>query len=592
MIEKGRMIKLEITDISDRGQGIGRVDGLVVFVSGTPVRGDTVIAEITKTSKNIAFAEMVSVEEPSPARIEPECPGADRCGGCAFSCTGYAAQLEIKTEQVRSCLKRIGGIREAKIGQIVAMEKPYAYRNKAVMHIGLHDGQIKVGFIKAGSHTVVDCSSCMVQTGAAMAAAGALRGYLSAQDPGSISGKGGEMIFDTMTVRTAFGTGEVMIILGAAAAGARPDAVSGAGIADLGGLAAALDQSIYEAGYSLESIIIDKSGLRSAGGGDGRYRKNVRPRLQDIEVAAGAAVMKERLGDLELEISPQSFAQVNPEMTVKLYDTVRKYAALTGKENILDLYCGTGTIGLWCAGEAGSVLGIESVKQAVLDANRNSVLNGVVNTRYICGMAEKVLPEIMAAGNGEGAENKKYDEAVISTACNADVVIVDPPRAGCRTELLEAAVLAGPERIIYVSCDPATLARDIKILCLNGYEFSEATPVDMFPWTRHVETCALLVKECTNDDEMVSINVDLEGISLDQGKFEPDEKPTYGNVKKWVEEKYGFKVSTLYISQIKGKVGIDKRKNYNVGSGEGRVPMCTPKKEDAIMDAFRHFDLI
>jgi 23S rRNA (uracil1939-C5)-methyltransferase len=197
-------------------------------------------------------------------------------------------------------------------------------------------------------------------------------------------------------------------------------------------------------------------------------------------------VIRDRLGGLDLEVFPGSFYQVDPAMTVKMYDKMKEYAALTGSEKVLDLYCGAGSIGLWCAGEAAFVLGIESQHQAILDANRNAVINGIVNARYICGKAEDVLPDLLKDGAGE------QDADLAEAAAEADVVILDPPRAGCHPALLDAVILAAPERIVYMSCDPATLARDIKTLCEAVYRFVEATPFDNFPWTSSVETVALL----------------------------------------------------------------------------------------------------
>jgi 23S rRNA (uracil1939-C5)-methyltransferase len=255
--------------------------------------------------------------------------------------------------------------------------------------------------------------------------------------------------------------------------------INGKGIPGVEKLIQMLDEAISETGFSMESLYMNINKNKTSA----IYGK-------DTLLLAGRKVIHDKIGDLAIDISPLSFYQINPAMTVQLYDKVLDYAALNGTENVLDLYCGVGAIGLYCAGNAGLVLGIESVREAVMDANRNAVINGIVNARFILGKAEEVLPKLL-----DDECEDKMDEDNIQIARSVDVIILDPPRAGCPQSLLEAVAKVSPTRIVYVSCDPATLARDIKILGSLGYEFVEATPVDMFPWTLHIETVALLVKE-------------------------------------------------------------------------------------------------
>ncbi|MGI6721837.1 MAG: 23S rRNA (uracil(1939)-C(5))-methyltransferase RlmD [Anaerovoracaceae bacterium] len=478
MFKKGDIETIEIVDQSARGQGIGRADGLAVFVADTVV-GDVVEVEITKMKKSYAFARRIRLVSPSDLRIDAVCPYAGQCGGCSLATTSYPGQLAIKERQVYDKLERIGGLSSPKVRPIEALTDdpagPAAYRNKAVLSIstggnrkvkgGIIEnlGPVRVGFMRSGSHQVVDCDYCMLQTPAVMAAARAMRSFMNEDNITAWDPKWRQGLMHSMTVRTAFGTGEVMVIL----------TINGRGIPNGEKLVGMLADAIDEAGAQLTSVVLEC--LR----GDDRASA-------EFITLAGRRVIRDRLGGLDLEVFPGSFYQVDPAMTVKMYDKMKEYAALTGSEKVLDLYCGAGSIGLWCAGEAAFVLGIESQHQAILDANRNAVINGIVNARYICGKAEDVLPDLLKDGAGE------QDADLAEAAAEADVVILDPPRAGCHPALLDAVILAAPERIVYMSCDPATLARDIKTLCEAVYRFVEATPFDNFPWTSSVETVALL----------------------------------------------------------------------------------------------------
>ena len=492
-MNKGDIVRLRIEDISHEGQGIGKADGFAVFVKNTVV-GDVVEAELTKVKKNYAFGRVVEIVEESELRQEPICQYAGQCGGCAFQKMTYEGQLELKRKQIVDKLVRLGGLEEPKVNDAIGMEEPFRYRNKASMPVstgGLitRKGGIvepvhepRIGFYQAKSHDVVDCEDCMLQSEPAMAAARALRQFMEEDNITSYDPRWEKGLMRHMIVRTAMGTGQVMVIL----------VINGKGIPNAAKLVQMLDDAIfdvpvYEEGplagieFSLESVVININ------------KNNTSDILgEECITLAGSPTIMEKVGDLEFEISPLSFYQVNPQQMEKLYGKVVEYADLKGGETVLDLYCGVGSIGLFLADdmrkkgdEAGRVIGIESVKPAVIDANRNAVVNGIVNARYVCGKAEEEMPKMVS---GEGLK----DESLRIT--QADVVILDPPRAGCEEELLKAVVEVDPAKIVYVSCDPATLARDIKYLVANGYEFVEATPVDLFPWTSHCEVVTLLVK--------------------------------------------------------------------------------------------------
>lgn len=490
-MNKGDIVRLKIEDISHEGQGIGKADGFAVFVKNTVV-GDVVDAELTKVKKNYAFGRVAEMIEESQLRQEPLCQYAGQCGGCTFQKMKYEGQLELKRKQIADKLCRLGGIENPMVRETVGMAEPFRYRNKASMPVstgGLitRKGGIvepvhepRIGFYQAKSHDVVDCQDCMIQSEPAMAAAKALRQFMEEDNITSYDPRWEKGLMRHMIVRTAMGTGQVMVIL----------VINGKGIPNAAKLVQMLDDAIFEvpvyeegplAGveFSLESVVVNIN------------KRNTSDVLgEECITIAGSPTIMEKVGDLEFEISPLSFYQVNPEQMEKLYGKVVEYADLKGGETVLDLYCGVGSIGLFLADdmrkkgdEAGRVIGIESVKPAVIDANRNAVINGIVNARYVCGKAEEELPKMVS---GEGLK----DESLRVT--RADVVVLDPPRAGCDEGLLEAVCQISPEKIVYVSCDPATLARDIKFLGAKGYRFVEATPVDMFPWTGHVEVVTCL----------------------------------------------------------------------------------------------------
>ena len=559
----------------NRAEAVQTGRGFAIFVKDAIV-GDRVRVELTKVKKHYAFGRVTEILEASPERIEPFCPYQGACGGCAYGTLHYDAQLALKEKQVRDKLTRLGGLSAPKVMPILGMgdtdpeETPFRYRNKASMPVStgglltkkggiqqpIHEP--RVGFYRAGTHEVVDCEDCWLQSEPAMAAANALRRFMEEDHITSYDPRWAKGLMRHLIVRTAAGTGEVMVIL----------VINGKAIPNAPKLIRMLDDAIsaipvYETGalagveFNLESVVVNINSSKTL---EGQILG------EECITIAGKPTIMEEVGGLSFEISPLSFYQVNRAQMLRLYDKVLEYAALQGDETVLDLYCGVGTIGLFAAAEmnrkaaapnhtairnteeasskqekteaaafnraaiqnteetlashettesaapnrkkAGRVIGIESIKGAVLDANRNAVINGIVNARYVCGKAEEELPKMVrtkaqeedaarkaAKQYGEAAAKKELlkDESLRITG--ADVVILDPPRAGCEQPLLEAVVQAAPDRIVYVSCDPATLARDIKWLGEHGYEFREATPCDMFPWTGHVETIVLLQRE-------------------------------------------------------------------------------------------------
>lgn len=473
-MNKGDVVQLKIIDMTEEGQGIGRLSfgngeteqGLAVFVDGG-VYGDMVEAEITKVKKRYALAEVRRIVESSEARRESPCPYIDDCGGCPYGMLSYGVQLELKEKHVRDKLERMAGLENPKVNPIIAMDNwdrdQEGYRNKAVMAVYSGGTDTLVGFRARKSHRVVDCESCRIQSPIAMTIAGAVRRH---------SGKLNWL--KAVTVRVGFSSNDVMVILD---------------VEDMRRLIRKNELGEEVLDYSLEDLIveIDEEVTEPYSLESVALRDN-----KKTEVVAGRRTIEDEICGLRFEISPDSFYQVNPVQAEKLYEKALEYAGIgevmdASKIQLLDLYCGVGTIGLIAAsrlGEKGEVLGIESVKAAILDANRNAVINGIVNVLFIKGEAETVIPNKLENGEIQ----------------NIDTVILDPPRRGCDPALLDSVAEFAPSKIVYVSCDPATLARDVKILVENGYEFIECTPVDMFCDTGHVETVALLSwkgEECT-----------------------------------------------------------------------------------------------
>ena len=559
-MNKNDIVTVEITDIGVSGEGIGHVDGYTLFIKDAVI-GDVVEAKVMKAKKNYGYARLMKVITPSEYRVEPKCTFARRCGGCQIQEMSYNRQLVFKDQKIRGNLERIGGFTKDQIDTVmqpvVGMEHPFGYRNKAQFPFGTDkEGNPITGFYAGRTHDIIANTDCALGVEQNKEILEIILQYMRENKIKSYDEKTGKDLIRHVLIRYGFKTKEIMVCL----------VING--------------KKLPKAERLIEKLI-QIEGMTSITISPNTRRDNV-IMGDSYEVLWGQGYITDYIGNVKYQISPLSFYQVNPVQTEKLYGLALEYADLKGDETVWDLYCGIGTISLFLAQKAKQVYGVEIVPQAIDDAKENAKINAIDNAEFFVGKAEEVLPEYYA----------EYEREHNGETAHADVIVVDPPRKGCDETLLETIVKMQPEKVVYVSCDSATLARDLKYLCANGYEIKMCRGVDQFPQSVHVETCCLLVRECANDDEMVSIKVDLEGISLDQGKFEPDEKPTYGNIKKWIKEKYGFNVTNLYIGQIKDKVGMEKRKNYNIGAGESRVPTCPPEKEEAIMEAFRHFGLI
>ncbi len=474
-MEKGQIVKLKIDDITDSGQGVGKIDNMIVFVSGDMVLGDTVEAKITKVKKSFLQGNLIKVyEEPrSIYREESFCQYGGICGGCLFHNSSYLGELKVKEKWVRDKLVRIGGVDNPKLAPIIYGPRRFNYRNKAVIQIRntmnkKGEGHIKIGFFRKRSKDIVDCKVCQIQEESVAIVGETLRKLGSV-----ISNR-----ITSATIKTAFDNSCVMVDFSIDDYKAKRKKTEEA-IGFLGNPQFVIDtlfEELEKAGYILESVYINGE-----------------------ICAAGNQVLKERVGHLDCEISPLAFYQVNTPMAEELLDVAKKYvrgsniATNDKRENvILDLYCGVGTVGLYVMEKGDSLIGIEVSKEAVINANRNAVINNNIEAIFFDGKAEDVLAGI-ALGNEEKFDSRIGQENAEKIK-NAETIIIDPPRAGCHLELIEAIAETGCKRLIYISCDPGTLARDIKSFAEKGFEFVEGTPVDMFPGTANIETVCLLSK--------------------------------------------------------------------------------------------------
>lgn len=447
-LSKGQEIEIEVLDLGDGGEGIGRIDGFTVFVKGG-IPGDIVKSYIMKVKKSYAIGSLIEVIKPSENRVEAPCPDFFRCGGCQTQTISYKEQLKIKEDTVKSALDRIGGFKYYDIEPIIGMDEPYNYRNKSQYPVEHSKKGIKVGYYKRNSHDVVDIKSCMLQKTDNDLIMDIVRKFLTEFKIPVYVEKSHKGLVRHLMIRNSYSSGNIMVVL----------VMNGKKLPNQEILIARL----LESGLRIASVMINvnkEKTNRILG------RKNV--------TIYGDEKIVDKIGDLSFEISPLSFFQINNVQAEKLYDKALEYADLQGEEKVFDLYSGIGTISLALAKKAKEVIGVEVVEDAVEDAIKNAEINGVKNVKFHVGKAEEVIPELYAKG------------------IKADVVVVDPPRKGCEEELLKTIIEMKPKKVVYVSCKPSTLARDLKILCENGFKLVKVQPVDMFPQTTHVECVAVL----------------------------------------------------------------------------------------------------
>ena len=541
---KNDIVTLEIVDCGTDGEGIGKADGFTVFVKDAVI-GDIVTAKIMKAKKNYGYGRLMEILKPSPYRVEPVCPSARQCGGCQLQAVSYEEQKVFKEKKLRGHLERIGGFRDLPMEPMIGMDEPYHYRNKAQFPVGRNkEGRIITGFYAGRTHAIIenrDCALGIPQNKEILDIVIAHMEKYGIAPYDEMTGKG---LVRHIFVRYGFFTGELMVCL----------IINGQ---DLPHQKELIEKLREIPGMASISLNINKK------------RSNVI--LGDkVKTIWGQEYITDKIGDISYEISPLSFFQVNPKQTWKLYSKALEYADLHGEETVWDLYCGIGTISLFLAQQAKFVRGVEIVPAAIDDAKRNAQINNIENVEFFVGKAEEVLPR-------EYEKNGVY----------ADVIVVDPPRKGCDEMLLKTILKMQPKRVVYVSCDSATLARDLRFLCDNGYELKKVCGVDQFPQTVHVETVVLLSQQ--KPDDTIEIDLDLDELDATSAEL----KATYQEIKDYVLKEFGLKVSNLYISQVKRKCGIEVGENYNLPKSENaRVPQCPKEKEEAIKAALKYFAMI
>ena len=554
---KNDIVTLEIVDCGTDGEGIGKADGFTVFVKDAVI-GDTVTAKIMKAKKNYGYGRLMEILNASPYRVEPVCPSARQCGGCQLQAVSYEEQKVFKEKKLRGHLERIGGFTNLPMEPLIGMDEPYHYRNKAQFPVGRNkEGKIVTGFYAGRTHAIIENRDCALGIPENKDVLDRVIAHMEKYNIAPYDEVTGKGLVRHIFVRYGFFTGELMVCL----------IING--------------QDLPHQRELVEKLC-EIPGMTSISLNMNKKRSNVI--LGDkVKTIWGKEYITDKIGDISYEISPLSFFQVNPQQTWKLYSKALEYADLHGEETVWDLYCGIGTISLFLAQKAKFVRGVEIVPAAIEDAKRNAQINHIENVEFFVGKAEEVLPR-------EYEKNGVY----------ADVIVVDPPRKGCDAMLLKTILKMQPKRVVYVSCDSATLARDLRFLCDNGYELKKVCGVDQFPQTVHVESIVLLSHK--SPDSHIDVKVEFgegeEKVPLDKiaeraKQYQPAPRVTYKMIQEYIEEKYGFKVHTAYIAEVKRNLGLPMYDAPNMVE-ELKQPRRHPTEEkvEAIKDALKHFGVI
>lgn len=536
--KKNEQHPLRIEGYGSAGEGVARLEGQAVFVKGA-LAGEVCQVQLLKVGKSAAWGRVTQVLTPVPGRQSPDCPRYPRCGGCQLRHMTYAEELRFKRQKVQDALQRIGGW-TGRVEKIHGAEAPDRYRNKIQFPVA--DGP-RVGFFRARSHEVIDAEDCLLQPLAATRLREAFKLWMERyQVPAYDERVHGGLIRHFYVRVNRRGHSLCAVIANGTDLPHQEELVQALRRAepDLAGVVLSVNQE-------KTNVILGKT----------------------HRCLWGRDYLEDTLCGLTFRLSVPSFYQVNREQAEVLYGRALAFAGLTGRETVLDLYCGIGTITLVMARQAGRAIGAEVIPAAVEDAKANAARNEVTNAEFLCADAAQAAQTLADRG------------------LRPDVICVDPPRKGLAPAVIDAIVQMAPQRLVYVSCDPATLARDVKRMEEQGYVLQRAEAVDLFPRTAHVETVVLLSK--LKVDHHIEIEIKMDELDLTAA----ESKATYDEIKAYVLDKYGLKVSQLYIAQVKRKCGIIERKNYNVSKKEdAKVPQCPPEKEAAIMDALKHFQMI
>ena len=527
MLIKNQIYQAVVTDYTAEGQGVAHIEGCAVFIPNA-IAGETVRLRIEKAQKTWAAGKIVEILEKSPHRVNRACPVAKLCGGCNFWHMDYEAELELKSQRVRTCLNRLAG-ESLETVPILGAPTDRGYRNKAQYPVAVKKGRAYAGFFRAGTHEVVENKRCLILP----------------QETDAIK----DIVIDSrrgllrhIYVRRGAVSGQILVCL----------AVNGRQIPKPQVLIDALKKV---PGFATLVLSVNQRPGNAVLG-------------DEFITLYGPGYIEDTLCGLNFRLSPRSFYQVNHHQAQRLYEAAIAQAAITEDDTVLDLYCGVGTITLAMARAAGRVIGVEVIPQAVEDARDNARRNGIANAEFFCGDAGQAALELEQRG------------------VRPDVVVVDPPRKGLNADAIEAMAKMRPKRIVYVSCDPATLSRDVALLKERGYQVKTAQAADLFPRCAHVESIVCLSKLA---DTRIELEIDPEELDTITAKV----SPTYPEIKAYVMEHHGIKVSSLAIAQAKRKCGLEVGECYNLPSGHGRPPTnLTPEKEAAIRDAFQYYGLI
>ena len=460
MVEKNKEYILDIISIGYEGEGIAKIEGYPIFIEGA-ILGEKVKVLIVKVKKNYAYGKLIEVIEPSSERIEPKCSIYKRCGGCTVQHMSYKKQLDYKFERVKDCITKIGGLSEELVKYPIGMNNPERYRNKVQLPVGMVKGELNIGFYAQRSHNIIDLDTCLIQDKVADRVTNLARQWMlkyniqSASIDGVFNKKG---LIRHIMIRKGFTTNEVMVVI------------------------VSTKEKVPYINEFINEIVEKIDGIKSIVLNVNKENTNV-ILGQECITLWGEDTITDYIDNFKFNISPLSFFQVNPVQTEKLYSKALEYAGLTGEETVFDAYCGTGTITLFLSQKAKKVYGVEIIEPAIINARENARINNIENAEFFVGKSEEVIPELIEKG------------------IVPEVIVVDPPRKGCDIKLLEAIGKAKPNKVVYVSCDPSTLARDLKILEEQGYKTKEVQPVDMFPMTSHIENVTLLVKEQSDEEK-------------------------------------------------------------------------------------------
>lgn len=541
MLTKNQIYETVITDYTTEGQGVAHIEGCAVFVPNA-VAGERVKVRVTLVRKTWAAGKITEILEKSPHRVNRACPVAKLCGGCTFWHMDYEEECRLKAERVKNCLNRIGGENLEEV-PILAAPTCEGYRNKAQYPVAWEKGRPYAGFFKEGTHEVVQMDRCRILPQETDLVKAIVMDYVNKNKVSVYDEATHRGLLRHIYVRRGAVSGQILVCL----------VVNGDGLPKLPALIEAL-----KAVPGFTTLVLSVN-----------TRKGNAVLGDKFVTLYGPGYIEDTLCGLNFRLSARSFYQVNHAQAQRLYETAIAMAGITKNDLVLDLYCGVGTITLAMASAAGKVMGVEVVPQAIEDARDNARRNGIENAEFFCADAGAAALELEQKG------------------IRPDIITVDPPRKGLNSDAIEAIDRMNPKRLVYISCDPATLARDTALLKERGFRLEKAIAADLFPRCSHVETVCLLSK--LNTKQHIEVEIKTDELDLTAA----ESKATYDEIKGYVLEKHELKVSSLYISQVKRKCGLDVGQNYNLSRKEdAKVPQCPPEKEAAIMEALKYFQMI